>query len=86
MDKHDVVGDVRGKGLMTGIELVKDRSTKEPATQECARVWERAKDLGLLVGKGGFYANVLRVKPPMCLTKPDVDFLIEVLDIALGEV
>ena len=85
MEKYDIVGDVRGKGLMTGIELVKDRSTKEPATEECERVWERAKDLGLLVGKGGFFGNVLRIKPPMCLTKQDVDFIIEVLDAAFGE-
>ncbi len=85
MAKHDIIGDVRGKGLMTGIELVKDRGTKEPATAECVRVWERAKALGLLIGKGGFFGNVLRIKPPMCLTRPDVDFMIEVLDIAFGE-
>jgi alanine-glyoxylate transaminase/(R)-3-amino-2-methylpropionate-pyruvate transaminase len=86
MAKHDIIGDVRGKGLMTGIELVKDRGTKEAATQETVRVWERAKTLGLLIGKGGFFGNVLRIKPPMCLTKPDVDFMIDVLDIAFSEV
>jgi alanine-glyoxylate transaminase/(R)-3-amino-2-methylpropionate-pyruvate transaminase len=86
MAKHDIIGDVRGKGLMTGIELVKDRGTKEAATQETVRVWERAKTLGLLIGKGGFFGNVLRIKPPMCLTKPDVDFMIEVLDIAFSDV
>jgi len=85
MAKHDIIGDVRGKGLMTGIELVKDRGTKEPATAECVRVWERAKALGLLIGKGGLFGNVLRIKPPMCLTRADVDFMIAVLDIALGE-
>ena len=85
MAKHDIIGDVRGKGLMTGIELVKDRGTKEPATAECVRVWERAKALGLLIGKGGFFGNVLRIKPPMCLTRADVDFMIEVLDRAFGE-
>ncbi|MEW6670562.1 MAG: aminotransferase class III-fold pyridoxal phosphate-dependent enzyme [Thermodesulfobacteriota bacterium] len=85
MGKHDLIGDVRGMGLMTGIELVKDRTSKEPATQECAQVFERAKDMGLLVGKGGLRGNTLRIKPPMCITKADVDFLIEVLDIALGE-
>ena len=83
--KHDIIGDVRGKGLMTGVELVKDRQTKEPASAECFQVFERAKELGLLVGKGGFFGSVLRIKPPMCITKQDVDFLIEVLDIALGE-
>jgi len=85
MEKNDIIGDVRGKGLMIGIELVKDRGTKEPAKQECARVFERAKELGLLVGKGGLYSNVLRIKPPMCITRSDVDFMMEAFNIALGE-
>ncbi|MEE8397975.1 MAG: aminotransferase class III-fold pyridoxal phosphate-dependent enzyme, partial [Desulfobacterales bacterium] len=86
MSTHDVIGDVRGKGLMTGIELVKDRTTKEPATETCAHVFNRAKELGLLIGKGGLHGNVLRIKPPMCITKADVDFLIDVLDTALSEI
>ncbi len=85
MAKHNVIGDVRGKGLMTGMELVKDRNTKEPASTEAAQVFERSKDLGLLIAKGGLYGNVLRIKPPMCINKADIDFMIEVLDIALGE-
>ena len=85
MSRHDVIGDVRGKGLMTGVELVRDRKTKEPAKEECAQVFERAKELGLLIGKGGFYGNVLRIKPPMCITRADVDFMLEVLDIVFGE-
>jgi len=84
--KHDLIGDVRGKGLMVGVELVKDRSTKEPADDESAHVLERSKELGLLLGKAGFYGNVLRIKPPMCITRVDVDFMLEVLDIALGDV
>jgi alanine-glyoxylate transaminase/(R)-3-amino-2-methylpropionate-pyruvate transaminase len=86
MERHEVIGDVRGRGLMTGVELVKDRKTKEPAKDACARVFERAKDMGLLIGKGGLHGNVLRIKPPMCITREDVDFLIEVLDAALGEI
>jgi alanine-glyoxylate transaminase/(R)-3-amino-2-methylpropionate-pyruvate transaminase len=82
---HSWVGDVRGLGLMIGVELVRDRETKEPATQEVKRVWERARELGLLVGKSGFYGNVLRIKPPMCLNTKDADFIIEVLDMVLGE-
>lgn len=84
MAKHDLIGDVRGRGLMTGIELVKDRKTKEPATAECLQVFERLRDLGLLTGKGGLRGNTLRLKPPMCITQADVDFAIEVLDIALS--
>ena len=85
MSKHDIIGHVRGKGLMTGVELVKDRKTKEPASAEAVQVFERVKDLGLLIGKGGLFGNVLRIKPPMCINKADVDYMIEVLDIALSE-
>jgi alanine-glyoxylate transaminase/(R)-3-amino-2-methylpropionate-pyruvate transaminase len=78
--KHDVIGDVRGLGLMLGIELVKDRGTKEPAKEACMRVFEACRDLGLLIGKGGLHGNVLRIKPPMCLTEADADFMLDVLD------
>jgi alanine-glyoxylate transaminase/(R)-3-amino-2-methylpropionate-pyruvate transaminase len=84
-EKHSLIGDVRGRGLMLGVELVKDRATKEPAKAECTAVFERARELGLLIGKGGLHGNVLRIKPPMCLTKADADFLLEVLDVALGK-
>lgn len=83
-EKHAIIGDVRGKGLMLGIELVKDRSTKEPAKIECAHVLEAAKDLGLLLGKGGLWGQTIRFSPPMCITEPDADFLLEVLDAALS--
>lgn len=83
--KHSVIGTVRGVGLMLGLELVEDRDTKAPATEACRRVWERSRELGLLIGKGGLKGNILRIKPPMCLTTDDADFLLEVLDIALTE-
>jgi alanine-glyoxylate transaminase/(R)-3-amino-2-methylpropionate-pyruvate transaminase len=78
--KHRIIGDVRGKGLMLGIELVKDRATKEPAKAECAEAVERARELGLLLGKGGLWGQTIRFAPPMCLTKADADFLLAVLD------
>ena len=84
-ERHDLIGDVRGLGLMLGVELVKDRTSKEPATEACMRVVERSRELGLLIGKGGLHGNVLRIKPPMCITRPDVDFLVAVLDVALAE-
>lgn len=74
-----LIGDVRGKGLMLGVELVRDRATKEPAKEEAAMVLARARELGVLMGKTGLYGNVLRVKPPMCLTAEDVDFALDVL-------
>lgn len=86
MSTYDAIGDVRGKGLMTGIELVGDRTTKVPAPEACSYVFNRAKALGLLIGKGGFHGNVLRIKPPMCITEDDVDFLIDVLGIAFSEI
>ncbi|HEX3798142.1 MAG TPA: aminotransferase class III-fold pyridoxal phosphate-dependent enzyme [Verrucomicrobiae bacterium] len=82
--KYNIIGDVRGKGLMLGIELVKDRTTKEPAKSECAQVVEVCKDLGLLVGKGGLYGSVIRFAPPMCVTQADADFMLEVFDAAFS--
>ena len=80
---HDLVGDVRGMGLMLGIELVRDRATKEPAKAETLEILELTREMGVLVGKGGIDGNVLRVKPPMCITKDDADFAVDVLHRAL---
>ena len=79
-ERHELIGEVRGLGLMLGVELVRDRQTKEPATAETARLLELAKERGLLLGKGGLPGNVLRIKPPMCVTKTDADFLADCLD------
>ncbi len=84
--RQPIIGDIRGAGLMLGVELVTDRKSKDPATDQCARVFERCKDLGLLIGKGGFYGNVLRIKPPMCITADDANFLLAVLAKALKEI
>jgi len=84
--RHAIVGDVRGRGLMLGMEIVEDKKSKTPAGARCAAVFERCKDLGVMVGKGGLFGNVLRIKPPMCITREDCEFCCRVLDIALGEV
>lgn len=84
MARHPLVGDVRGRGLMLGVELVRDRATKEPATAETAQVLETARSLGVLLGKGGIAGNVLRIKPPMCITAADVDYALAVLDQAFA--
>ncbi len=76
--KHSIVGDVRGQGLLLGVEMVKDRTTKEPAPAECAAVLESARELGLLLGKGGLWGQTIRLAPPMCITPADADFIIEV--------
>jgi len=80
---HELIGDVRGMGLMLGVELVRDRGTKQPAKQETAALLEAAREMGVLLGKGGLDGNVLRIKPPMCITAEDADFTIDVLDRAL---
>jgi 4-aminobutyrate aminotransferase len=83
--KHALIGDVRGMGLMQGIELVKDRRTKEPATEATNLVMERARVNGLLAGKGGLYGNVIRMSPPLNIAKADVDQALAALDKSLTE-
>jgi alanine-glyoxylate transaminase/(R)-3-amino-2-methylpropionate-pyruvate transaminase len=83
-EKHQWIGEVRGIGLMLGIELVKDRKSKEPASAETARMLEEARKRGLLLGKGGFHGNVIRIKPPMCLSVDDARFMVACLDECFG--
>jgi 4-aminobutyrate aminotransferase len=85
-DKHELIGDVRGMGMMQALELVRDRRTKEPAPVETTELMERARANGLLIGKGGLYGNVIRMAPPMNISKADVDEGIRLLDRSLGEV
>ena len=81
---HDIIGDVRGMGLMLGVELVRDRHSKEPAKEAIADVMEATREMGVLLGKGGLDGNVLRIKPPMCITADDADFALDVLDRAFA--
>lgn len=79
-DKYLVIGDVRGMGLMQGIELVVDRQTKEPNPQAVLKVFEETKRQGVLIGKGGLYGNVIRTGMMLNSTKDNVDELIRALD------
>ncbi len=83
--KHALIGEVRGMGLMQALELVKDRKTKEPAPEATIQVMERARDNGLLIGKGGLYGNVLRLAPMLNTSKADVDDAIKLLDKSFSE-
>ena len=79
-DKHPLIGDVRGMGLLGALELVEDRRTKEPATAKVAALLEAAREERLLLGKGGLFGNVVRFSPPMNIAKSDVDDFIERLN------
>jgi 4-aminobutyrate aminotransferase-like enzyme len=81
--KHDIIGDVRGMGLMQAIELVEDRRSKTPATKQTAAVMEAARENRLLIGKGGMFGNVLRITPPMNVGRSDVDQFLKLLDTSL---
>jgi alanine-glyoxylate transaminase/(R)-3-amino-2-methylpropionate-pyruvate transaminase len=83
-ERHPLVGEARGLGLMLGLELVSDRTTRAPATRQTLAVLEAAREMGVLVGKGGLDGNVLRIKPPLCITAEDADFALDVLDRAIA--
>ena len=83
-EKHALIGEVRGLGLMQGLELVKDRKTKEPAPAAANALLEATRREGLLVGKGGLYGNVIRLAPPMIVSEREVDDAVELLDRALA--
>ncbi|MDM8530553.1 aspartate aminotransferase family protein [Anaerolineales bacterium HSG25] len=85
-EKYPLIGDVRGKGLMQGIEMVTDQKSKEPATDAVGAIFEQTRQRGLLIGKGGLYNNVLRIAPPLVATKAHVDEALEILDHAFASV
>jgi 4-aminobutyrate aminotransferase-like enzyme len=84
--RHPLIGDVRGAGLFLGVELVRDRTTLEPAGAEAGEVANRMRELGVLLGTDGPFHNVLKIRPPLCFSAADADFLLERLETALTEV
>ncbi|XP_012874072.1 PREDICTED: alanine--glyoxylate aminotransferase 2, mitochondrial [Dipodomys ordii] len=83
-DEFDIMGDVRGKGLMIGIEMVQGKMSRQPLPgDEVSQIHEDCKDMGLLLGRGGIYSQSFRIVPPMCVTKREVDFAVEVFRCAL---
>lgn len=81
-NRYEVVGDVRGKGLMIGMEFVKDRDTKEPASELVAAIADEISD-SVIVTKAGPHSNVLRLVPPLCLTAQDAAVFVERMDAVL---
>jgi len=72
-EHYGLIGDVRGRGLMIGVEIVKDKKSKEPGPEECAALRRSCADKGLIVGTGGWYRNVIRVQPPLVIKEEHVD-------------
>ena len=85
-EKHALIGDVRGMGLMQAIELVRDRKSKEPAMQETARLMQAARDNRILIGRGGLDGNVIRISPPLNIARADVDTFLAALDSSLLQI
>lgn len=84
MQRHAVIGDVRGKGFMMAMELVRDRRSREPAPEATARVFEETREAGLVMSKSGTFKNVLRMTPPLCLPMADVPQIAAALDRAFA--
>lgn len=84
-DKHPIIGTVHGVGLYLGVEMVRDRETLEPATQETKAICERMLDLGVIIQPTGDHSNILKTKPPLCIDAESADFYVDALDRVLTE-
>jgi len=84
-ERYPIIGDVRGPGLFLGVELVRDRDSREPAAAQASYVVNRARDRGVLLSTDGPDHNVIKIKPPLVFSRGDTDLLIEVLDVVLQE-
>jgi 4-aminobutyrate aminotransferase-like enzyme len=80
MQRYPIVGAVHGMGLYLGVELVRSRESSEPATAECQAICDRLRELGIIVQPTGERANVLKMKPPMCLSRASADFYVDQLE------
>ncbi|MDY7562277.1 aminotransferase [Pseudomonas sp. 10B1] len=86
IDTHPLVGAVHGSGFYLGVELVRDRETLEPATEETTYLCERLRELGIIMQPTGDYLNILKIKPPMCTTRGSVEFFVESVSKVLEEI
>ena len=83
-ENHPLIGDVRGKGLFLGVELVRDRDKKDPAADEAADILERMRESGVLLARTGRHSNVLKIRPPLVFRREHADLALEKLDEALA--
>ena len=85
-EKYPLIGDIRGKGLMIGIELVKDQKKKTPAKEETTKIRDYCRENGLLIGSGGVKGCVLRLQPPLVISKEEIDSTLEILENAMKKI
>ena len=85
-NRFQLIGEVRGKGLMIGIELVRDQKKKIPANEEGKRIQDICLENGVLIGLGGVYKNVLRVQPPLVIEKEQIKEALDSLEFAFSKV
>jgi 4-aminobutyrate aminotransferase-like enzyme len=85
MSRHELIGDVRSLGLLVGVELVRDRESREPATLEAGIVLNAMRELGVLIGTTGRPGNVLKIRPPLVISREEAEVLISALDRVLAE-
>lgn len=85
-ENHPLIGEIRGRGLFFGVELVKDRETLEPAYRETRAIVEEMKNEGILIGAAGRFGNVIKIRPPLVFSKDNADLLIAKLDKVLAEI
>jgi 4-aminobutyrate aminotransferase-like enzyme len=79
-DEHDIIGRVHGSGLYVGVEFVRDRATLEPATEETEGICNRLLDLGIIMQPTGDFQNVLKIKPPLCISRESADYFVDGLE------
>jgi 4-aminobutyrate aminotransferase-like enzyme len=82
--RHPMIGCVHGHGLYQGIELVRDPDTQEPATEEAAAICERLREMGVIDQATGDYSNVLKVKPPLCISESSAGYFVDCIDEVLS--
>ncbi len=84
-ERHEIIGDVRGSGLFIGVELVRDRNSREPASEEAMRIVNECREKRLLLSTAGIYSNVLKIRPPLTFSQGHADQFLQILDEVLTE-
>ncbi|NOZ64487.1 MAG: aminotransferase class III-fold pyridoxal phosphate-dependent enzyme [Caldiserica bacterium] len=86
LSRHSILGDVRGMGLVWGLEIVEDKKSKKPSPEKARKVVQKAYERGLLmIAPIGMFGNVLRIAPPLSISRKELETGIEIIDSALSE-